>query len=76
MTDSELLLEIPSNFELILQRTPDVAAEWRFSTRTVLTSYLSRGYLIDDCFVDDDVSAFYHLTHSDLDPVLQRTCRP
>jgi len=73
ITDTDLLVEIPVDFDLILQKDSDLAGEWRSAVREVLRSYLSRGYIIDDCFSSsgaERLTAFYHLSLSELHEIL------
>jgi predicted GNAT superfamily acetyltransferase len=53
--ESRLLVEIPFGFIDMLQEAPDVALEWRLTTREIFTTYLSRGYRIVD-FMGDRAS--------------------
>ena len=46
-----LLVEIPVGFSDMLLRRPDVALEWRLTTRAVFQTYLARGYRAVDFFL-------------------------
>jgi predicted GNAT superfamily acetyltransferase len=46
-----LLVEIPYGFADMQQRDPALALEWRFASREVLHTYLSRGYRVVDFFL-------------------------
>ncbi len=47
-----LRVEIPHQFAPIQQSAPDIARAWRSATRSVFTTYLSRGYRVIDFWVD------------------------
>lgn len=68
MADSELLVEIPADFELLLRADADLAVQWRSTTRSILTAYFARGYVIDDFWpprAEDSAPCFYHLIRRD-----------
>ncbi|MGW8182128.1 MAG: GNAT family N-acetyltransferase, partial [bacterium] len=74
MRDKELLVEIPIDFEKILDSTPELGREWHQAIRNVLTAYLSRSYLIDDFLLiseGDRRLAFYHLARKERQDVLK-----
>jgi len=73
MQDKELLVEIPLEFEQILDSFPHLGTEWHQSIRSVLAAYLARGYIIDDFFLvpaEGRRLAFYHLVRRDLKEIL------
>jgi len=43
-----VLVEIPANFTDMQRRQPELALQWRMTTRTVFQTYLSRGYRVVD----------------------------
>jgi predicted GNAT superfamily acetyltransferase len=46
-----LTVEIPADFTEMQARQPDLAMEWRLSTRSIFQSYLPRGYRVVDFFL-------------------------
>lgn len=46
-----LLVEIPTGFGDLLVRDPDLAREWRMTTRAIFTAYFARGYRVVDFFL-------------------------
>jgi predicted GNAT superfamily acetyltransferase len=45
-----VLVEIPEEFSEMLERDPQLARDWRLSTRTVFQTFLARGYRVVDFF--------------------------
>jgi predicted GNAT superfamily acetyltransferase len=50
-TDRRLLVEIPTDFSTIQAAAPDLALEWRLTTRQIFQEYLGRGYRVVDFFL-------------------------
>ena len=48
---ARVLVEIPTNVTEMLTAEPDLAHEWRVSTRNIFQAYLSRAYRVVDFFV-------------------------
>lgn len=46
--DALLLVEIPSNFQVLKTAHPALALEWRHHTRTVFENLFAQGYLVTD----------------------------
>lgn len=46
-----LLVEIPADFSDIVAREPELALQWRMSTRSIFRSYFARGYRVVDFFL-------------------------
>ena len=49
--DRRVLVEIPTGFTEMQAEAPDLALEWRFSTRAIFQSYFARGYRAVDFFL-------------------------
>jgi chorismate synthase len=45
-------VEIPMGFTELLTRAPDLALEWRMTTRSIFTAYFARGYRAIEFFLD------------------------
>ena len=54
LNNSIILLEIPSNFQIIKQNDMKLALEWRLSTREIFKNYLSQNYIIKEFLTDID----------------------
>jgi predicted GNAT superfamily acetyltransferase len=48
LTDGELLLEIPPDWDVLCQAAPVVAQDWHGKVRRALQAYLGRGYVAAD----------------------------
>ena len=48
LSDPELLLEIPPDWDVLCQAAPVVAQDWHAKVRKALQAYLSRGYVAAD----------------------------
>jgi predicted GNAT superfamily acetyltransferase len=48
---ARLLVEIPTNFTTLLSEQPDLAREWRLTTRQIFQTYFARGYRVVDFFL-------------------------
>jgi predicted GNAT superfamily acetyltransferase len=46
-----LLVEIPTGFNEMLTGQPDLAVEWRMTTRSIFNTYFVRGYRVVDFFL-------------------------
>ncbi len=46
-----LLVEIPTDFNDMLAREPDLGLEWRMATRSIFRTYFARGYRVVDFFL-------------------------
>lgn len=46
--EQRLLVEIPTSFTDMQHRNPDLALEWRMTTRSIFQTYLGRGYRVVD----------------------------
>ena len=51
LDDRRLLVEIPTGFGDMQRRNPDLALEWRMTTRFIFQSYFGRGYKVVDFFL-------------------------
>jgi predicted GNAT superfamily acetyltransferase len=49
--DRRVLVEIPMGFGDMQQRDPDLALDWRLTTRRIFQTYLHRGYRVVDFFL-------------------------
>lgn len=49
--ERRLLVEIPTGFTDMQRRNPDLALEWRMTTRSIFQTYLRRGYRVVDFFL-------------------------
>jgi predicted GNAT superfamily acetyltransferase len=56
-----LLVEIPMGFTETLLRDPELALEWRMSTRTIFRTYFARGYRVVDFFLAPDAGRGQYL---------------
>lgn len=54
VTDRRLLVEIPTDFTDLQGHRPELALEWRRSTRSIFQTYLARGYRVVDFFLARD----------------------
>jgi predicted GNAT superfamily acetyltransferase len=63
LTDTLLLVEIPSDFPALKAADLSLARDWRFYTRQVFEGAFTTGYLVTD-FVQDAGRSFYVLTHA------------
>jgi predicted GNAT superfamily acetyltransferase len=45
-------VEIPAGFTEMLREAPDLALEWRLTTRGIFTTYFARGYRVIEFFQD------------------------
>ena len=50
-SDRRLLVEIPADFTEMQRRTPELAMEWRLTTRSIFETYLHRQYRVVDFFL-------------------------
>lgn len=50
-SERRLLVEIPTGFTDMQRRNPDLALEWRMTTRSIFQTYLRRGYRVVDFFL-------------------------
>jgi len=48
---ARVLVEIPTNFTDLLREYPDLAREWRRTTRAIFQAYFGRGYRAVDFFL-------------------------
>jgi predicted GNAT superfamily acetyltransferase len=56
-----LLVEIPTGFSEMLTREPDLAVEWRMTTRSIFTTYFARGYRVVDFFLSREAGRGQYL---------------
>ena len=49
--DRRILVEIPTGFGDMQQRDPQLALDWRMTTRSIFQAYLHRGYRVVDFFL-------------------------
>jgi predicted GNAT superfamily acetyltransferase len=56
-----LLVEIPTGFSDLLARAPDLALEWRTTTRSIFTTYFARGYRVVDFFLSRETGRGQYL---------------
>ena len=54
LDDRRLLVEIPTGFGEMQRKDPDLALEWRLSTRRIFQHYLEREYPVVDFFLARD----------------------
>ncbi len=45
-------VEIPAGFTEMLRQAPELALEWRMTTRRIFTTYFARGYKVIEFFLD------------------------
>jgi predicted GNAT superfamily acetyltransferase len=67
--ESAVLVEIPTNFDSLLLKAPELALRWRDFLREVITAYLAKGYIVDDLWLTGSSGneiAYYHLSRKDL----------
>jgi len=50
-SDRRLLVEIPTDFTEMQRRMPELAMDWRLSTRSIFETYFPRGYRVVDFFL-------------------------
>ena len=50
-SERRLLVEIPADFTDMQRQAPELAMEWRLSTRAIFEAYLPRGYRVVDFFL-------------------------
>lgn len=50
-SERRLLVEIPADFTEMQRRAPELAMEWRLTTRTIFRTYFRRGYRAVDFFL-------------------------
>jgi len=58
---NQVTIEIPSNIDAVLQRSPETAMKWRAETRRAFTEALKAGYIVTS-FVRDQKVGKYLLT--------------
>jgi len=56
-----LLVEIPTEFNDTLVRDPDLALEWRMTTRSIFRTYFGRGYRVVDFFLSRETGRGQYL---------------
>ena len=63
LTSDVITIEIPSNFNELIQSNKQVLIQWRNKTRTVFENYFNKGYKAVDFFVDKefDFVKCYHI---------------
>lgn len=73
LPDTELLVEIPDDFEAIRRADLELAREWREKTREIFQHYLARGYILSDFVVLESSPrrAFYLLSRRPLEELLK-----
>ena len=52
LDERRLLVEIPTGFTEMLSQAPDLAMEWRMTTREIFRTYFGRGYRAVEFFLD------------------------
>jgi predicted GNAT superfamily acetyltransferase len=60
-----LLVEIPVGFSEMLERDPNLAREWRMTTRSIFQSYFSRGYRAVDFYLSRETGRGQYLCSRD-----------
>lgn len=61
LTDRRLLVEIPTGFADMQQQAPELALDWRLTTRAVFQHYLVRGYRVVDFFLSREAKRGQYL---------------
>jgi predicted GNAT superfamily acetyltransferase len=56
-----LLVEIPTGFGKMQERDPQLALEWRMTTREIFQTYFARGYRLVDFFLSRDAGRGHYL---------------
>lgn len=56
-----MLVEIPANFTELQAQAPDLALQWRLSSRSIFEHYLSRGYRVVDFFFSREAGRGHYL---------------
>jgi predicted GNAT superfamily acetyltransferase len=64
-----LLVEIPIGFSAMLESQPQLALEWRLSTRQIFPTYFARGYRIVDFFLSPAAGRYLMVSDRGLTPV-------
>lgn len=65
-----LLVEIPSNFIVMLRKNMNAAKAWRVKTREAFRNYLSKGYIVMEVTRDTDGRYYYVLWRKRLKDIL------
>jgi predicted GNAT superfamily acetyltransferase len=63
--DRRLLVEIPTGFGDMQRRNPDLALQWRMTTRRIFQSYFGRGYKVVDFFLSREAGKGQYLLARD-----------
>jgi predicted GNAT superfamily acetyltransferase len=73
VVEPEILVEVPADFELVLNESLDAAKEWQRGLREIFTSYFGMGYVVDDLVVvgDGGGRVFYKLNRVGLAKILE-----
>jgi predicted GNAT superfamily acetyltransferase len=58
-----VLVEVPVGFSDMLRREPQLAIDWRLTTREILTTYFARGYRAVDFFRGTDAGRYLLAQH-------------
>ena len=71
--EQQLLVEIPDDFQTLIERQPSIAREWQTKIRDIFQHYLSRGYIITDFLVFSGRRrhTFYLMTRNPLQHILE-----
>jgi predicted GNAT superfamily acetyltransferase len=65
LDDRRLLVEIPTGFADMQRRNPDLALQWRMTTRRIFQSYFGRGYKVVDFFLSREAGKGQYLLARD-----------
>jgi predicted GNAT superfamily acetyltransferase len=65
LDDRRLLVEIPTGFGDMQRRNPDLALQWRMTTRRIFQSYFGRGYKVVDFFLSREAGKGQYLLARD-----------
>jgi predicted GNAT superfamily acetyltransferase len=61
VSERRLLVEIPTAFEEMQRRRPELALEWRFTTRSIFQTYFQHGYRAVDFFASREAGRGQYL---------------
>ena len=71
--EQQLLVEVPDDFQALVERQPSIAREWQTKIRDIFQHYLRRGYIVTDFLVlsGQRRRTFYLITRDPLDHILK-----
>lgn len=71
--EQQLLVEVPDDFQVLVDNYPSIAREWQTKIREIFQHYLSRGYTVSDFLVlsGQRRRSFYLVTRDSLQHILE-----